>query len=334
MAIKFKGNTVYTLVIDMVTDMMNELDPGVIADFGNGSRIPAYSKFLECYGSVYRDFDSTVADNELGWQYMRYGFNHNGTPYEGLTPPTVAGKNQAEVWLSRFIMVGLSFIRKEMREEVIEQYIDSVPVLIGAAMIAVFNDEKGAVLRRELTRGDKFIDYADPNFNTTAGIRNCDEKKLTELIHEKAKKGDIVSQRIFFVKVIKWMEWMFNQTHPLAQKQARLDAALRQKAIESMSAVMTMAARDRVTMLPTKPDTDYLETVCGDLVDGNAYSEFKGKLLSEIVEEWNCVDYYAAFTPDMLIYNALSNDMIAEDLFTCRHRILGTLGDEAIYTYL
>lgn len=332
MAIKFKGNTLFTTIDAIVTDMMVDLDPADIADFGNGSRIPAYSKFLECFGSVYNVLDTVVADNELGWQFMRYGFNHSGMPYEGLTPPTVVGKSHVEVWMSRFIMAALSLARHESQEAIVEQYINSVPVLVGAAVVATLNDEKGAVLRRELTRGDKFFDAANPIYNSTAGIRNCDEKKLDELIKARAMPGDIVSQRIFFVKVLKWMEWMFNKTHPLANKQAKFESALRQKAIESILVTLTIAHRENATMIPAVPDKAHLETVCDELADGNEYTKFKTELMAEIIDEWNNTTYYAHFTPDTLIYNAINNEMIASDLFAYRHRILSVLGDEALST--
>lgn len=332
MAIKYKGNTLFTTIDAIVSDMMVDLDPTELAEFGNGSRIPAYSKFLECYGSVYNVIDTVVADNELGWQFMRYGFNHSGMPYEGLTPPTVVGKSHVEVWMSRFIMAALSFIRREMQEEIIEQYINSVPVLVGAAVVSTLNDEKGATLRRELTCGVKFFDAANPTYNTTAGIINCDEKKLDELIKERAKPGDIVSQRIFFVKVLKWMEWMFNKTHPLANKQAKFEAALRQKAVESTLVTLSVAHHENASMFPTTPSKARLETVSPDLADGNDYVKFKTELMAEIIDEWNNTTYYANFTPDVLIYNAINNDMIASDLFAYRHRILSVHGDEALST--
>lgn len=334
MAIKYKGNPLFTMIDKVVIDMMNELEPDKIADFGNGARIPAYSKFLGCYGRIYDKFDSVVADNELGWQYMRYGFNHNDMPHEGLTPPMVVGERTADVWLSRFIMAAMMFIRRETREDLIEQYISSVPVLIGAALATVLNEDLTAVVRRDLTRGDKFFDYAVPEYNSTARIRDWDGDKLQAVINKFALPGDIPSQRIFYVRVVRWMEWMYNQTHPMAQKQTKFIAALRQKAVEATMVIATMQMSKRIGLVPGKMDKLYLETVSDDLAAGNDYTEFKNGLLAEIVDEWNLTTYYSQFTTDVLVYQAISNDMIAEDLFTYRHRILSIHGDEALHIHV
>lgn len=329
MAIKFNGNALFTLVHQTVIDLMEDLDPEDIADFCTSSRLHPYSEFVACYGSLYEGCSDDMINNELGWHYMRLGFNKIGNYQEGLTPPSYGERDDVvTLWLNRLIMDALTYYVKAPRVEVLTEYLKSVPVLVAAALTATLSNRDLAVTRHDLVKGGKFYDYSSSEWNNLSALKNYDLDVLEQLLISSTGSGAAAKQRIFYVQVTKWMSLMFNKTHPLADQGIKFTSALRQQAVRTVGFVLQSESKS----LSCVGKEDELETVSPDLAVGSDYTDFKNGLLAEIVAEWNCATWYAPYTSDVLIHNALSNDMIEGDLFAYRHRILAMNGDEALYS--
>lgn len=332
MAVKFIGNPVFETVRETCVVLMEDLNQERLADFLGMSTLPPYYDFTVVYGSLYHGCSDQMIANELGWQYLRRGYVESSQSQEGLTPPVAGVRDDvATLWLNRFIIEAISLYRGTLVfNDVFAEFLKGVPVLVAGAITAVLGDRAENGSRSDLIKPKQFFDYADPDWNQTGAIVDCELSDVEELILKVVKGKASLNRRMFFVRVCKWMETMFNRTHPLADKHRKFSNALRQTAIETIVNTLMMSGTSVGHQGMSKAE---LETVgTDDPTDPHEFEKFKFGLLAEVVSDWNCTPYYAIYTADVLVHTALSNDMIAAELYDYRHRILGVYGDEALHS--
>lgn len=332
MAVKFIGNPVFECIRETCVILMEDLNQERLADFLGMSTVPPYHDFIAVYGRLYDGCSDRMISNELGWQYLRRGYVESGLSQEGLTPPSAGVHDDVPtLWLNRFIIEAISLYRGTLIfGDVFAEFIKSVPVLVAGAVTAVLGDRAENGSRSDLIKPKQFFDYADPEWNQTAAIKDCDVSKVGELILKAVDSKTGLQRRMFFVKVCKWMSTMFNRTHPLADKHRKFSNALRQIAVGLIFNELSMNGTSIGHQGKSKAELESINS--DDQTDPREFEKFKFELLTEIVRDWNCAPYYAIYTTDVLTHTALSNDMIAADLYAYRLRILDVYGIEALHS--